>query len=561
METDMELKDRNVAHALNGGPYTNVERNGTNSHNSDVEKLDRMGKKQILKTVLALFASGLYKFVVRSLPLFSDWFQTSGGPTGLLYGFIIAWLCTLSVYTVISELASIAPIAGGQYFWVSMLAPKGQKQFYSYITGAIYVCAIIRGMVILNHPEYSPKAWHATLLSWGVIAVCIFLNTVISKWLPKVEGFILIFHILGFFAILITVVYMAPHGSARSVFLTSLNGGGWSSQGPSFCVGFIGNVATFVGESHIQYNTLIFLTVLLKVPMLRYMSSVHMAEEIENAAVNVPRAIFTTMVLNGAMGFAMMLAILFCIGDAEEVLATETGFPFIQIFYNVTGSKSGTTVMACLVTALSWAGTIGFTATASRMLWSFARDRGVPFHRTVMKVERRTQIPMVAVGVVTTLPALLALIYIGSRAVFNDVVSLSVSGFYASYLLPSALLLWRRTTGQVAEAVTLVTEGNATVGRGGEKVLHMPLVWGPWRVPGILGIANNAFACVYMVYVIFWSFWPSATPVTPESMNYSVLVTGSVIIFSVAYYILMGKNQYVGPLVDSEVIIEDIERT
>ncbi|CAG8950315.1 hypothetical protein HYFRA_00006808 [Hymenoscyphus fraxineus] len=383
-------------------------------------------------------------------------------------------------------------------------------------------------MIILNHPEYSPKAWHATLLSWGVIAVCIFFNTVVSKWLPKIEGFILIFHILGFFAILITVVYMAPHGSARSVFLTSLNGGGWSSQGLSFCVGFIGNVATFVGAD----------------------ASVHMAEEIENAAVNVPRAIVTTMVLNGAMGFAMMVAILFCIGDAEEVL----------IFYNVTGSKAGTTFMACLVTSLSWAGTIGFTATASRMIWSFARDRGVPFHQSIIKVERRTQIPMVAVGVVTTIPALLALIYIGSRAVFNDVVSLSVSGFYASYFLPSALLLWRRTTGQVAEPGTLLTEGNAAVGPGGEKILHMPLIWGPWRVPGILGIVNNAFACVYMVYVIFWSFWPSATPVTPESMNYSVLVTGSVVIFSVVYYIFKGKYQYVGPLVDSEVIIEDLQR-
>jgi amino acid transporter len=45
-----------------------------------------------------------------------------------------------------------------------------------------------------------------------------------------------------------------------------------------------------------------------------------MSEEIENAALNVPRAIFTTMVLNGAMGLAMMIAILFCIGDAEKVL-------------------------------------------------------------------------------------------------------------------------------------------------------------------------------------------------------------------------------------------------
>src|SRR3954447_23999573 len=108
---------------------------------------------------------------------------------------------------------------------------------------------------------------------------------------------------------------------------------------------------------------------------------------------------------------------------------------------------------------------------------------------------------MVAVGVVTTIPALLALIYIGSGTIFNDVVSLSVSGFYASYFLPCTLLLWRRTTGQIAEPGDPVVAGNATDGPGGEKVLQMQLVWGPWRVSGLLGTINNAFACVYMVFV------------------------------------------------------------
>lgn len=50
-----------------------------------------------------------------------------------------------------------------------------------------------------------------------------------------------------------------------------------------------------------------------------------MSEEIENAALNVPRAIFTTMILNGAMGFGMMLSVLFCLGDLESVLV---GCPF-----------------------------------------------------------------------------------------------------------------------------------------------------------------------------------------------------------------------------------------
>lgn len=127
-----------------------------------------------------------------------------------------------------------------------------------------------------------------------------------------------------------------------------------------------------------------------------------MSEEIENAAVNVPRAIFTTMILNGATGFAMVIAVLFCLGDIDSVIVsdlpyhtrtaltpaknTPTGFPFIQAFYNGTGSYAGATVMAGLLAGLLWCAVIGFLATASRMTWSFARDRGVPFHRFISLV-------------------------------------------------------------------------------------------------------------------------------------------------------------------------------
>ena len=52
-----------------------------------------------------------------------------------------------------------------------------------------------------------------------------------------------------------------------------------------------------------------------------------MSEEIDNAALNVPRAIFTTMILNGATGFAMVLAVLFCLGDIDVVLVSYNADP------------------------------------------------------------------------------------------------------------------------------------------------------------------------------------------------------------------------------------------
>ena len=58
-----------------------------------------------------------------------------------------------------------------------------------------------------------------------------------------------------------------------------------------------------------------------------------MSEEIENAALNVPRAILTTMILNGATGFAMVIAVLFCLGDPESVLVSLQPIKYLEEFH------------------------------------------------------------------------------------------------------------------------------------------------------------------------------------------------------------------------------------
>ena len=123
--------------------------------------------------------------------------------------------------------------------WVAVLA-----------TGSVFVGTIIQGLIILNYPKYVAHPWHGTLLCWAVIAVAVFINTVLSGLLPMIENLVLVVHVLGFVAVLVPLVCLSPHGSTTSVFQTSLNAGGWPTQGISYCVGFIGNVATFVGESH-----------------------------------------------------------------------------------------------------------------------------------------------------------------------------------------------------------------------------------------------------------------------------------------------------------------------
>ena len=137
---------------------------------------------------------------------------------------------------------------------------------------------------------------------------------------------------------------------------------------------------------------------------------------------------------------------------------------------------------------------------------------------------------------------LLSLINLGSSTALNDVLSISVAGLYASYLFALSFLLYRRCTGGIRYASTSRNELTNTAGA--------QLTWGPWHIPGVFGIAVNVFACAYLITAWFFTFWPTELPVTAENMNYSSLVLGVVIIFSVVYYYISGRNEYTGPVVE-----------
>lgn len=121
-----------------------------------------------------------------------------------------------------------------------------------------------------------------------------------------------------------------------------------------------------------------------------------MSEEIKNASKIVPRAMMFSIFLNGMLGFGMLLAILFCLGDLDTILATPTGFPFMAIFQQGVGSIAGATTMSAVITVLTICATISVVASASRMTWSFARDRGIPGWGFISKVSSALISPVVS---------------------------------------------------------------------------------------------------------------------------------------------------------------------
>lgn len=227
---------------------------------------------------------------------------------------------------------------------------------------------MIQGLLVLNDATYVFERWHGSLFVIAILTFSVFFNTFLAQRLPMVEGSILVLHIVGFFAIIIPLWVLAPRNSAKMVFTEFQNLGGWNSQGLSFMVGLLSPIYTLLGVD----------------------SAVHMSEETRDASLVLPRATFSAILINGGFGFVMIITFCFTLGDPAAILETYTGYPFIQSFYNATGSYAGASIMVAIIITTITSSCISTVATVSRQMWSFARDGAMPFSPMIAHVSLTT---------------------------------------------------------------------------------------------------------------------------------------------------------------------------
>jgi choline transport protein len=91
-----------------------------------------------------------------------------------------------------------------------------------------------------------------------------------------------------------------------------------------------------------------------------------------------------TAIINGAMGFVMIVTFCMTIGDVNTALASPTGYAFIEVFYNATHSKAGTSVMVALFIIMLLFGCVTNFATSSRQLWAFVGGPPNPASKTCL---------------------------------------------------------------------------------------------------------------------------------------------------------------------------------
>ena len=433
-----------------------------------------------------------------------------------MWSYVSTVLFMTCVVASMADMASMAPTSGGQYHWVSEFAPRSCQRYLSYIVGWLGALGwqagvastsflsgtMIQGLIILWDESYVTHRWHGTLLMIVMALISTFFNTYGARHLPLLEGMVLMLHVFGFFGVLIPLWVLAPKQSAADVFLTFQDGGNWGSIGTACIVGMASPIYSFIGPD----------------------AGTHMSEEIRDASRVVPRSMLATAVLNGILGLIMVVTYCFCITDLDVILATPTGYPFIQVFVNATGSKGSATAMTMVVVLLLEAACISCLATASRQTFAFARDEGMPFGHVWRKVVKvGTEIPLNAVLLSLSVTTLLSLINIASTDAFNSVVSLFISALFSSYFLSIGCVLLKRIRGQDLP----------------------PSRWSMGR----FAIPLNVVALGYIAFAFVMSFFPLANNTTAGTMNWSVLVWGAVVILATASYYAHGRTMYKGPVV------------
>ncbi|KAF4467033.1 amino acid permease [Fusarium albosuccineum] len=285
--------------------------------------------------------------------------------------------------------------------------------------------------------------------------------------------------------------------------------GGWSNDGVAWLVGLQSAVYPFLG----------------------YDAACHLSEELPHASRNVPLAMLGSVAFNGLTGLIYCVVLLFSTQSLDTLLETPTGFPFIAIYLDVTKSKVGATILSAIVPVIATAASVAGMASTSRTLWAFARDKGTPFDKQLSHIHKGVKVPVNAICVIGVLQLLLGLIYLGSSTAFNAILSMAIIGLYLSYVLPIIYQLAYGRRRKDAERLQ-----------------------GWFKSPVRVGITLNSISCAWIVLVIVFSTFPTLMPVTPQNMNYSLVVITGVLFFGIVYYIYHGRRKFEVPILEVSVI-------
>jgi amino acid transporter len=452
---------------------------------SDTRELARFGYAQQLRRRLGAFSSFAIGFSVISVvtgvtSTFGD-ALASGGPQGLGLGWLLVSSGTMVIACAMAELASAFPTVGALYHWAALLGGPawGWTTAMLNLVGQVAIvaaidlaCAQTVSQALVQEAPTTGLvlgAFVAILLAHGALNAA---SVRLVAWLNDGSAVV---HAVG---VLVLASLLVIKGRAHPVaYLTRLPSPLPSGYALGFIRSLVLGVWTFTG----------------------FDAAAHLSEETHDPQRRAPAGIVAAVAVSALAGGALVFALTLAIHD----LGATAGSPDAAqiVLRGALGDGAGRAAMGLVALAMWFAGLSSVTG-ASRMLFGFARDGGVPGSEWLRRVDSRARTPVNATAacVVAALALVLATARL-SNAVFLSVAALATIALYASYAMPIALGAVARVQGRWTHL------GPWTLGRAGVAVAWAAVAWTGF-VEVVCGLANQlAMAGFAVLAAGLWLLW------------------------------------------------------
>ncbi len=110
----------------------------------------------------------------------------------------------------------------------------------------------------------------------------------------------------------------------------------------------------------------------------------------DNAAYVLPRSMIVTALSNYTLAFVVVVTLVFSLNDLQKLSESPLGQPYLAIFSHATQSTGTTSAVAIITLILVVSCAINGITITSRLIWSFARDEGLPCSTWLSRVHQTT---------------------------------------------------------------------------------------------------------------------------------------------------------------------------
>jgi amino acid transporter len=413
---------------------------------SDQEDLRHFGYAQELFRSMGGFSNFAISFSIISIltgavTLYGYGLEM-GGPLEMTLGWPLATLFTLTVAASMAELCSAYPTAGAMYHWAADLGGPGAGWFVAWLNifgliaaqaGINYSCAqfILPFLGVASTPRTLLLMFAFILFTQGL------LKHYGVKLLSILNDFSVTVHIVGVVVLVAALLFLAPKQPVSFLF-QGINSNGRSFYWWAFVLGLLQAQWTYTG----------------------FDASAHMAEETEDPRRHAPWGIVLSVAVSGVVGYLLLIALTLAIRNIPGVLgakdAAGNAIPaVIAILDTALGARAGN-AMAALASMAMWFCGLSCITSASRALYSLARDEGTPYARLLRSVNKKHGTPAPAIWSIV-LASIAAMVWTKAVPV---VTSLSTVALYLAYIIPVALGLRARRAGSDWHKAAVWSLGN-----------------------------------------------------------------------------------------------------